>query len=66
MQLHPKVTASVIGSGVGGALVLIVVWILSLYNVTVPDNVAQSLTILVGALLALVSGYSVSSPPSGS
>jgi hypothetical protein len=57
VNVHPKLAASVTGMGAGGALTVVVVWLLSLRGVTVPDDVAQALTILFGAGLAFVAGY---------
>lgn len=60
-DIHPKVAAAT-GGSTAGALVVIVVWVLSLYNVAVPDAVSTALTILVGTAGAFVAGYLTPAP----
>lgn len=57
MNVHPKLAASVNGMGIGGAVTVLVVWLLGLRGVAVPDAVAQALTVIFGAGLAFIAGY---------
>jgi hypothetical protein len=62
MQVRPtrilnKVLVGAIGAGIGPALVVVVVWLLSLAGVIVPDNVQQALSIAVSAVLSAIAAY---------
>lgn len=65
-DIHPKVTASVAGGGVGGALSLIAVWALNRYtHADIPDVIAQNIGIVITAALAFWAGYQTDSPEGG-
>lgn len=64
MTLHPKVASAVGGSGCGAALTIIVVWILSLFHIVVPEDVAEAFTALFGMLVGLIAGYVTPAPTS--
>jgi CBS-domain-containing membrane protein len=44
-----RVAPKVVASTVAGALTLVLVWILGLFNVEVPPEVAAALTVVLGA-----------------
>lgn len=52
-----KVKFATAGAGVAGAVVVILVWLASLYSVEIPTEVQSALTILLPALVAWASGY---------
>lgn len=62
MNIHPKVISTAGGSGLGAAIVVILVWLLSLAHVTVPTDVAQALTALFGVLVGVIAGYLTPNP----
>lgn len=61
-SIHPKVIAGTSGSLIGSAATVLVVWILSLYNVTVPVLPAQAMTLVFGSLFGFIAAYQTSSP----
>ncbi len=63
--VHAKVVASTSGSVVGGALTVLVVWLLSLAHIIVPSDVASALTVIFGAALALLAGWITPADPAG-
>lgn len=46
LNIHPKV----VGSTLAGALAVLVIWILSLWNVTVPETAAGALVVVLGGV----------------
>lgn len=52
-----KVLTGAIGAGIGPALVVILVWLLSRAGVQLPDNVQNALNSIVGAVLAALAAY---------
>lgn len=54
-SIHPKVAAS----GIAGAVTLILVWVLSLFGVDMPAEVASACTVIG----TTVGGYLAPSPP---
>jgi hypothetical protein len=65
MPIHAKVVASTSGSVVGGALTVLVVWLLGLGHIVVPSDVASALTVLFGAVLAFAGGWLAPPDPAG-
>ena len=60
---HSKVVGATVGSGVGGAVAILVIWALSTYgHVTLPDSVWSSITLIISTIAAFAIGYIV--PPS--
>jgi cobalamin synthase len=60
-----KVIAASAGSGVGGAIAIIVVWLIATFaHADIPDYVTAALTILFGAGAAFIAGYAT--PPHAS
>ena len=51
MKVHPKITAA----GLAGALTVIIVWLLGLFDVDVPPEVASAFTVV----LSFITGYLV-------
>lgn len=52
-----KVAFAAIGAGVGPALVVLIVWLLSLAGVTMPLHVQAALGVILATLLSLAAGY---------
>lgn len=51
LELHPKVA----GGGISGALALIILWVLALWHITVPPEVAAAGTLILGSVGAYFS-----------
>ena len=58
-SVSPKVVAGAGGVGVSTPFSILVVWVLGVFNINVPPEVAVAIGTLVGALASLVSGYVV-------
>jgi hypothetical protein len=52
-----KVSLGSVGAGVGSALVVLIVWLLSLAGVDMPLYVQAALVVIVTALGSLIAGY---------
>lgn len=60
-----KVVGATAGSGVGGALTILLIWAASTYgHVVFPDYVVAALTLLVSTITAFAAGYLI--PPKAS
>lgn len=55
--IHPKVEAAGIGSTVGGAVSLLIVWGLGAAGVQVPPEPAAAIGVLATAIVGLAAGY---------
>lgn len=62
MTIHPKVVSTAGGSGLGAAVTIIIIWILSLFQIPVPEDVAQAFTAIFGVLVGLIAGYVTPNP----
>lgn len=54
---QPKVKAATGGAGAAGAITVVLVWVLSMFGVDVPPEVASALTTLIAAAGAFLAGY---------
>lgn len=63
--IHPKVVASAQGTTAGGALALILVWILNTYaHAAIPDEIAMAIGTVFSAVLGFLAGYLKAEPAS--
>ena len=53
----PKVLAATAGSGLGGAVGIIIVWALSAVGQDVPLNIAIAISTVCSVLITFVAGY---------
>jgi hypothetical protein len=60
---HRKVVAATIGSGVGSAVTIILLWILTEAKVTTPPEVAVAISLIVSAACAFAAGYITPAAP---
>lgn len=58
-------TAAGTGTGVGGAAAIVLVWVLGLFGLEVPNEVAGAIVLLLGAAGTIVGGWLVPSPGGG-
>jgi len=54
---HRKVVAATFGSGLGSALTIVALWVLSTFGVSVPPAVAAALAIIVTSVGAFSVGW---------
>jgi hypothetical protein len=59
-HIGPVTKSSAAGTGVAGAAGVLIVYILSLFGLEVPNEVAAALVVLIGAIGTLVGGKRVS------
>lgn len=59
MNISPKATAGSAGATAGGQIMVVVVWLLSLFHVTMPADVAVALGGLLSGLMAFAGAYAV-------
>lgn len=58
MNIHPKVVASAQGSTLGGAIALILVWILNTYaGANIPAEVGVAIGTVLSAGIGFLAGY---------
>jgi hypothetical protein len=57
--VSPKVTAGSAGFGTAGAVVVILVWILGLYGIQVPPEVAAAIAAVIGSIAGFFAGHIV-------
>lgn len=60
-KIGPVTTSSASGTGIAGAAAVVLVWIVGLFGLEVPSEVAGAFVVLLGAVGALVGGKIV--PP---
>lgn len=64
MGVHPKVAGAAGGTALGGPVVIVFLWLLSLWNVPTPSpDVVAALGTIVSTILAAVGGWLIPSPP---
>ena len=67
MQIHPKVTSNSAGMTYGGALTVIVFWLLQGVFGVSPDQFTTertvAVTLAIGVPIGFLAGYMTSSPP---
>lgn len=56
-DISPKVTAAAGGGGIGIALSVILVWILTANGIEVPEPAATAIGSVMSSLLAFIGGY---------
>jgi hypothetical protein len=59
-QIGPVTKSSAAGTGIAGAAGVIIVYLLGLFGLDVPEEVAAALVVLIGAIGSLVGGKVVS------
>ena len=55
--MHPKKYSKAIGAGIGVAISIIVIWLLSLVNIDVPADVKPAIEIVLTALITIAATY---------
>lgn len=59
-HIGPVTTSSAAGTGIAGAAGVLIVYLLSLFGLEVPNEVAAAIVVLIGAIGTLVGGKLVS------
>ena len=59
-QIGPVTTSSAAGTGIAGAAGVLIVYLLSLFGLEVPNEVAAAIVVLIGAIGSIIGGKVVS------
>lgn len=65
MEIHPKVIAGTSTTVIAGAMTVLAIYVLGIYNIQIPADVSSAITTLVSAALGAVAGYLTPSTPKG-
>ena len=58
--IGPVTTSSAAGTGIAGAAGVLIVYLLSLFGLEVPNEVAAAIVVLIGAIWSIIGGKVVS------
>jgi hypothetical protein len=59
-QIGPVTKSSAAGTGIAGAAGVVLVWVLGMFGLDVPEEVAAAIVVLIGALGTFIGGKVVS------